>query len=249
MSAPGSQSVNPSELLHLSWREPNFVPNLNPNNVLDYFSDKSNPFYDRRCNNEHLKMQHAGLERLADMEGIEYALIHFQDPILYVIQKRERRICKQSGTSTISPLSHYHIIGGTVYQAPDLASVLNSRLATSLDKILNAFTDCQSASNFHPNKGYWWDWPGHKVNKKGKEEEEKNIQKIATKFQKNRVDILLSKLQRNHPHIFFQTHHSREPIKLNVAETKTDDKPRAINNRKSKIENDIGPIAKRPRTQ
>ena len=58
------------------------------------------------------------------------------------------------------------------------------------------------------------DWPGHKVNKKGKEEEEKNIQKIATKFQKNRVDILLSKLQRNHPHIFFQTHHSREPIKV-----------------------------------
>ena len=31
-------------------------------------------------------MQHAGLDRLADMEGIEYALIHFQYPILYVIQ-------------------------------------------------------------------------------------------------------------------------------------------------------------------
>ena len=49
-----SPSVNPSELLHLSWREPNLVPTLNPSNVLDYFSDKSNPFYDRQCNNEVL---------------------------------------------------------------------------------------------------------------------------------------------------------------------------------------------------
>ena len=52
MAAGGNQSVNPSELLHLSWREPIFCANLNQNNVLDYFSDKSNPFYDRRCNNE-----------------------------------------------------------------------------------------------------------------------------------------------------------------------------------------------------
>ena len=28
-------------------------------------------------------------------------------------------------------------------QAPDLASIMNSRLSTSLDKILNAFEDCQ----------------------------------------------------------------------------------------------------------
>ena len=31
-------------------------------------------------------MQHADLRRLAEMDGIEYALIHVQDPILYVIQ-------------------------------------------------------------------------------------------------------------------------------------------------------------------
>ena len=52
MHGQSNQSVNQSELLHHSWRDPNFVPNLNPNNVLDYFSDKSNPFYDRQCNNE-----------------------------------------------------------------------------------------------------------------------------------------------------------------------------------------------------
>merc|ERR1712233_236619 len=133
--------------------------------------------------------------------------------------------------------------------APDLASVLNSRLATSLEKIQSAFTDCQTASNFHPNKGYWWEWPGHKPNKVGKEEEEKNIQKIATKFQKNRVDILLSKLQRNHPHIFFQTQQHREPIKLNAPEPqKSNDEKTKSRKIKSDV-SDVGPIAKRPRTQ
>ena len=67
-------------------------------------------------------------------------------------------------------MAHYHIIGGTVYQAPDLASILNSRLSTGLDKILTAFNDCQSASNFHPNKGYSWElcWKKLKKKKMGK---------------------------------------------------------------------------------
>ena len=43
-------------------------------------------YYNTNLYLQHLKMQHAGLDRLADMEGIEYALIHFQYPILYVIQ-------------------------------------------------------------------------------------------------------------------------------------------------------------------
>lgn len=57
------------------------------------------------------------------MTGVEYALIHVQDPILYVIRKQHR----QSQTNAI-PLADYYIIAGIVYQAPDLASVLNSRL-------------------------------------------------------------------------------------------------------------------------
>jgi mediator of RNA polymerase II transcription subunit 6 len=36
---------------------------------MDYFSERSNPFYDRTCNNEVLKMQRASPEQLANMQG------------------------------------------------------------------------------------------------------------------------------------------------------------------------------------
>ena len=87
--------------------------------------------------------------------------------------------------------AHYHIIGGTVYQAPDLASIMNSRLSTALDKILNSFGDCQQASRYNSTKGYWWDFKNHKIDAKKSQKEEENVSKIATPFQKNRVDILL----------------------------------------------------------
>ena len=103
--------------------------------------------------------------------------------------------------------------------APNLASVLNSRLATALDRVHGAFKKCQRASNFDPDKGYSWNWgDGDKTKEeqaKEKEEEvQRQLQKIATPFQKNRVDILLGKMQRSHPHIFFQSSPNKEPIEV-----------------------------------
>jgi mediator of RNA polymerase II transcription subunit 6 len=51
-------------MLHLSWHDSAWIPLLNPGNVLDYFSDRTNPFYDRQCNNELIKMQRLGYEQL-----------------------------------------------------------------------------------------------------------------------------------------------------------------------------------------
>ena len=50
--------------LHLSWHDLAWIPHLNPNNILDYFSERSNPFYDRTCNNEIVRMQKLSLEHL-----------------------------------------------------------------------------------------------------------------------------------------------------------------------------------------
>lgn len=41
----------------ISWVDSSWGQMLNPGNVLDYFSERSNPFYDRTCNNEVVKMQ------------------------------------------------------------------------------------------------------------------------------------------------------------------------------------------------
>lgn len=59
------------------------------------------------------------------MVGVEYILLHVLEPILYVIRKQHRH----SVTET-SPISDYYIIAGTVYKAPDLASVINSRIVS-----------------------------------------------------------------------------------------------------------------------
>ena len=65
------------------------------------------------------------------MTGLEYVLLHVQEPILYVIRKQHRH-----GPQQVTPLADYYIIAGVVYQAPDLASVLNSRLVSSRNEIL-----------------------------------------------------------------------------------------------------------------
>ena len=50
--------------LSLSWHDSAWIPILNPTNVMDYFFEKSNPFYDRTCNNETVKMQRLNPEQL-----------------------------------------------------------------------------------------------------------------------------------------------------------------------------------------
>ena len=60
------------------------------------------------------------------MTGLEYMLLHVQEPILYVIRKQHRHSATQ-----VTPLADYYIIAGVVYQAPDLGSVLNSRIVSS----------------------------------------------------------------------------------------------------------------------
>lgn len=45
------------QLLSLSWHDSVRSAVLDKNNVMDYFSQRSNPFYDRTCNNEIVRMQ------------------------------------------------------------------------------------------------------------------------------------------------------------------------------------------------
>lgn len=59
------------------------------------------------------------------MTGLEYILLHVQEPILYVIRKQHRHSPTQ-----VLPVADYYIIAGVVYQAPDLGSVVSSRLVS-----------------------------------------------------------------------------------------------------------------------
>uniref|UniRef100_F6VLH4 Mediator of RNA polymerase II transcription subunit 6 n=1 Tax=Ciona intestinalis TaxID=7719 RepID=F6VLH4_CIOIN len=124
MSSVVNEKVNH---LDISWNDPALLnPLPNKEQILDYFSGRSNPFYDRTCNNETIKMQRLSLAHLENMVGVEYILLHEQEPILYVIRKQRRHSPNQ-----VTIIADYYVIAGTVYQAPDLASVCNSRLVSS----------------------------------------------------------------------------------------------------------------------
>lgn len=175
--------------LSISWHDSTWIPLLNTNNVMDYFSERTNPFYDRTCNNESLKMQRLGAEHLGNMVGLEYCLLHVQEPILYVIRKQHRH-----SPSQVTPLADYYILAGVVYQAPDLSSVIGSRMLTMVHHLQSAFDEASSYSHYHPSKGYWWEFKDNEKKEKTKTKEEP-----GSAFQRRRVDILLSELAKKFP--------------------------------------------------
>lgn len=140
-----------TDQLRLSWHDSTWIPHLNPHNILDYFCQKSNPFYDKLCNNEIAKMQKRSLDQMIMNPGKEYILLHVQEPILYVIRKQDR-----IGPESATPLVDYYILAGVVYQAPDLNSIIQSRVLNSTLNLKSALEEFQELSTFNPSSGYSW---------------------------------------------------------------------------------------------
>ncbi|XP_063803359.1 mediator of RNA polymerase II transcription subunit 6 [Pseudophryne corroboree] len=193
-------------LLGISWVDSSWIPILNNATVLDYFSERSNPFYDRTCNNEVVKMQRLTLDHLNQMVGVEYILLHAQEPILFIIRKQQR----QSPTQAI-PLADYYIIAGVIYQAPDLGSVINSRMLTAIHGIQSAFDEAMSYGRYHPSKGYWWHFKDQEERDKAKPKAKKK-EEASSLFQRQRVDALLLELRQKFPPKFVQQKPGEKPV-------------------------------------
>ncbi|XP_034783404.1 mediator of RNA polymerase II transcription subunit 6 isoform X2 [Acipenser ruthenus] len=197
-------------LLGISWVDSGWIPILNPGNVLDYFSERSNPFYDRTCNNEVVKMQRLTLEHLNQMVGVEYILLHAQEPILYIIRKQQRQSPNQ-----VIPLSDYYIIAGVVYQAPDLGSVIGSRVLSAVHGVQSAFDEAMSYCRYHPSKGYWWQFNDQEEREKSKPKTKKK-EEPSSLFQRQRVDMLLLDLRQKFPPAFYQPKSGEKPIPVEI---------------------------------
>jgi len=144
-------------------------------------------------------MQKLGLAdmQLANMQGTEYCLLHVQEPILYVIRKQLRH-----SPSQVTPVADYYVIAGTIYQAPDIGSVINSRVLSAVTHLHQAFEEARGYSRYHPSRGYWWDFGSKEgeEEEKGKEKKEKVEQpEPSSLFQRRRVDMLLDQLTRQFP--------------------------------------------------
>ncbi|KAL5464155.1 hypothetical protein EMCRGX_G033124 [Ephydatia muelleri] len=182
--------VDAKQLLQKSWFDSAWTPILNQNNVMDYFCQRSNPFYERTCNNEIIRMQRGDPAQLVNMIGTEYSLLHVQDPILYVIRKAHRQ-----STDKVTPLADYYILGGVVYQCPDLATVINARLLSTLHLVHSAFSEAISYARYDPTKGYYWEFPDDEPEKRGTA----TITEEPNEIQRKRSDLLLAELTKKFP--------------------------------------------------
>lgn len=230
MASSSTEKENP---LCISWHDSAWIPVLNRDNVMVYFSERSNPFYDRQCNNEIIKMQRLSTDHLQNMVGTEYILLHFQEQILYVIRKQHR-----SSPTQVTPLADYYIVAGTVYCAPDIRSVVNSRLTTSLHHLQCAFTEAASYSRYHPSKGYWWQFKDESETETSKTKTiAKKTEAPGSMFQVRKVDQLLAALTLKFPHKYYQAKPGEAPVPVSdqqkpsnpAAETQDNKPPQNIN--------------------
>lgn len=83
------------------------------------------------------------------MTGIEYTLLHVQEPILYVVRKQDRL-----GPSETKPINDYYILAGIVYEAPDINSVIQARVLNCASNLRSALEEFQQMSAFDPLTGY-----------------------------------------------------------------------------------------------
>ncbi|GAK62149.1 MED6-domain-containing protein [Moesziomyces antarcticus] len=136
---------------------------LSEHNVMAYFA--TSPFFDRRSNNEQIRMQNIanGIQNLTGgmgarqeeqelkrFTGLEFVLVHARPPLCFVIQKRWRT----SPTET-TPLAAYYIVNDSIYQAPDMYSVLATRLQSTVYGLQSSLSAQRRARpSFDPRRGH-----------------------------------------------------------------------------------------------
>lgn len=136
------------------------------------------------------------------MTGIEYMVLHAQDPILYVIRKQNRHA---PGPNGVTAVADYYIIAGYVYQAPDLNSVVNARVMTAIHHLQSAFDETLSYMRYHPTRGYSWEFSKDQVDRDKKDaangDKSKDNPKddVTSNFQRRKVDLLLPELVKKFP--------------------------------------------------
>ncbi|EST06447.1 Mediator complex, subunit Med6 [Kalmanozyma brasiliensis GHG001] len=178
-SGAGAAAETPN-LLHVQFKNPEYLsylthlqtvsptPNqpavdpahpLTEHNIMSYFA--TSPFFDRRSNNEQIRMQNianglaTGLsarqeeEELRRFTGLEFVLVHAKGGC-FVVQKRWR-----TGPGEVTPLASYYVVNESIYQAPDLYSVLATRLQSTVFGLKSSLTTQRRARpSFDPRRGH-----------------------------------------------------------------------------------------------
>lgn len=131
-----------NELSNICFRDQNYL-NVNPltkATVMNYFMLSS--FFDQKSINKYCIDHSLDFIKQRDhLSGIEYNLISAnKENDLFIIGKLYR---KQKQTMH---LGYFYIFKGTIYQAPDLYSVISSNIQSVSNNLIN-FIDCLNNPN------------------------------------------------------------------------------------------------------
>lgn len=133
---------------------------LDANKALEYFS--FSPWYrtDPPSNNQILRMQNTGMdtsslndtEELRKFTGLEFTVVHQIPPMLFIIQKRNRRTPDEA-----DPLETYYVVNNRIQQSPDLYSLLANRLNACIHNITSSMNTLRAQKPaYTPTKGHVW---------------------------------------------------------------------------------------------
>lgn len=111
----------------LCWSDDS-IPFLNSQNVLDYFCQASNPFYDKTCLNEVYKMDKRNT-KLNFTKGIYYELnpTLSKEPYLFIIEKKDGRLQQKFQVQNT-----FYVLGNKVFQSPTIFDSLRVKLNNML---------------------------------------------------------------------------------------------------------------------
>ena len=93
---------------------------LDERSVLDYFAHS--PYYDLDCLNEQAKAHGLTPDEVRQLTGTEFG-VAAAAPDLFVIERRLRR-----GPDDVGIVAVFYVLQGTLYVAPDLHTLLSSRV-------------------------------------------------------------------------------------------------------------------------
>ncbi|WFD39312.1 Mediator of RNA polymerase II transcription subunit 6 [Malassezia japonica] len=147
--------------LHVQWKNPELLAYLglqkggvkqgtsvlDESNVMEYFS--TSPFYDRHSNNEHVRMQSAAL--------IAQTIATTPQSGAELMATIARKHQEELNPDRVDPAtSAYYIINDCIYQAPDMYTILATRLQSSLLG-LRTTLDLQREHRvaFNPRRGHF----------------------------------------------------------------------------------------------
>lgn len=135
------------------------------------------------------------------MIGIQYTILADNDsPNLFVIEKGER--CSIESLDKYKRISYYYVLGGNIYQSPDIYTLIITRLNSITRYINNSYLELQNYHKFNNAIGSYWSFKDKEMDEKEEYPVDKKEEDIIRNMMKGKVDQLLFSITESFTKVF-----------------------------------------------